>query len=266
MKNEKHTVINLDISLKFCSFDKSLFPELFHPEFKKISFDRYGYTETKMIKFTNESSGEIIQHWDYYNSIIIKGKTGLWLSINLCPTGIVTVGGGMKLKKQNIDDELSDFIKLIRIFDTNNAILFAGFNSEEVHDSKHKIVTHYKDGGSSYGWRGSSDHDFFDYLPGVYWYTYFGKDYVDCLGKEKLNNLKNVSNLHSSKGTVSFQINKPYRDYTVVDLEEIEEQIGSFYFFSKNRDVNSLKHPNGFKELLLSQENYFKDYLSSLKS
>ncbi len=58
-------------------------------------------------------------------------------------------------------------------------------------------------------------------------------------------------------GAVAIKHKGNISDVSISDLEELEEQIGNHFFYSKERALEDLYHPKGFREYLFSLEEEF---------
>ncbi len=247
-----------DIKIDFSKFQPQTITKLVGKKYTAIALEKFGHHERSMTKLDNDYADKILTHWEQYTSILIKGKNRLHLSLSTSRKGLVSGGGGIDVGIKKMDAALNDLIALLNILNEDGALIFATIDSRAIHDDKHKVVTKFKSGGSSYGWEGSSDWDFLEYLPGVSWFTFFGDEYVKAIGKDKLQNLNHVTYLEKA-GATSFHFDKSILETSIEDLETVEKEIGEHYFFSKSRNPEQLKHPKGFAEFLKSLETMFHE-------
>lgn len=248
--------ITLDVKLDFHKFQFEALEKLVKLNFEKIVLEKYGSHERDMKKFAETQDQDLRAHWDRFLSILIKGKNKLFFSLSTSRTGLMSGGGGGDFSEKIMDAVIQDLRLMLTTLNENGALIFASINPEELHYQKHKVVTKFESGGSAYGWEGASDHDFLDFLPGLSWITFFGAKYVQCLGGDKLKNLEGVELLEFD-GAMILQHNKKIIEVALSDLEALEDQIGSQYFFGKERAIEDLCHPSGFKDYLVSLEEEF---------
>lgn len=249
--------ITINVKLDFHKFQYKTLEKLVNLNFEKIAFDKYGYHERGMKKFANSKESDLRSHWDRYMSIIIKGKNKLFFSLDTSRTGLMYGGGAGDFSVKTINSVINDFSLIMTALNENEALIFASIDLEEIRDLKHKVVTKFDSGGSSYGWEGASVHEFLNFLPRVSWVTFFGAKYVQCIGANKLQDLDNVEYIEVGKETIAFKHKGNIREVSVSDLEVLEDQIGSHFFYSKERSLKGLHHPKGFKEYLVSLEDEF---------
>lgn len=236
-----------NIDLNFHKFDSELLKVFSSGTFGSITFSKYGYTEPLKNKVVG-SQDSLLELWNKYLSIIVKGSDSFWFSASAESSGIISCGGGISTK--NITEKkIKDLIQFIEYFSVNDCLIYAYLSDEDTYDEKHKLVDEY-----SYSWKGSSIYDFFEYLPGIYWYTAFGKEYINCIGIEKLENLEGITYTHLEENRIAFHLIEQLDEgkSLLKEIENIEEQIGENYFYSKHRNVENLRHPKGFKEFLKS--------------
>ena len=138
-------------------------------------------------------------------------------------------GGGGDFSEKTMNSVINDLNLIMTTLNENGALIFASVNPEEIHDLKHKVVTKFESGGSAYGWEGASDHDFLDFLPGVSWFTFFGAEYVQCIGANKLQNLDDVEYIQVGIGAIVLKHKKNISEISLLDLERLEDQIGNHH-------------------------------------
>lgn len=255
--------IDISIKINYHTFQPKTLIRLYGANYKEIRLEKIGSHERDMKKLDENYPNDIQAHWDKYESILIKGKNKFYLMLDSSRIGQIYGGGAGDYSIKKMRSVLDDLIQLIQILNEDGALLFASIISSDLDDQRHKVVTKFEFGGSSTGWDGSSKWDFFEYLPGISWFTYFGKDYIQHIGKEKLLNLNKVTYLDTINDAIAFELEKLIHEISLTDLEEVEQQIGEYYFFNKKRDKQKLSHPKGFIDFLKSlelkfTEKYFK--------
>lgn len=241
--------LTFSLELDFHKFNKNLLSVFFEDRFELLKFTSYGHTEPLKLKIEKSQKEKFYELWDKYLSVIVKGKSSFWLSISTSSSGIISCGGGIKLNEGD-DKLLEELISFIESFSEYDCLIHATILDINTYDIKHKVIDN-----SSYSWDGVSVYDFLEFMPGIYWYNYFGKEYVNALGIEKIGSLDSVTYTNSELN-VSFYFKEDILENPLLisKLESIEESIGADYFFSKNRERKNLKHPKGFESYLKSLE------------
>ncbi len=243
------------MSLKFIIFTKSdLNSSIFFKSFLKkgiegaLKLEKYDYKEPTKIKLDKNNLGQVIAMLTEYGNVILKGKNKTTLTAWQSKS-FTTWRGHSSINENNVEE----IVSLIEILSNDNQILFAALLTENEYDLKHKVVDEY-----SYGWEGMSKQDFMNFLPGIYWYTIFGKELVEVIGIEKFKNLPNVIYTEPKNGCIAFHLDEPIdtEDYKLrIKLEkEIVKKIGESYFFDKEKKETEFKHPKKFKDYLNSLE------------
>ncbi|MBE99388.1 hypothetical protein [Flavobacterium coralii] len=207
-----------------------------------LSLNKYDYKEPVKRNLHVDNFDNVLEILNNYSGIILKGKNKSFITSQISNLGITYWSGSIILKENQIY-QITDLIKLIEKFSFNNQLLFAFITEKEEFEFKHRVTTEH-----SYGWDGVSLHNFLNFLPGVYWYTFFGSDLVNTIGKEKLQTLKGVKyseNLNDDN--IAFHLNEPITSDSE-DRIEIENnialQIGNFFYNKKDK---SYKHHEKFK-------------------
>lgn len=214
-----------------------------------LGFSKYDFKEPLKKQIEIEKLNEVKELFDNYENIIFKGKNKSWMTVKSYKEGIGRLSGSIEINN-NISNKISELLTILESFE-NNQIIFGKICEESEFDMKHKVVTEW-----SYGWEGTSRFDFMKFLPGIYWYTIFGKELVDSIGKNNFVDLPNVIYTNTKNGCVSFHLNEP------IDSEELEQRvqlerqianmIGDKYFFDKTKDINTLGHHPKFIDFLKS--------------
>lgn len=206
---------------------------------------KYDYKEPVKQQINNIE--EVLTILTDYGNVILKGANKALITAShnyYVPTTIWRGHPVLKAKGTTI----ADVISLIEILANDNKILFGGLYTEDEYDAKHKIVKQY-----SYGWRGVSHDDFMKCIPGVYWYTIFGKELTDTIGTEKLNNLPGVVYTNPGNGCVAFHLDEPIEsddlEGRLAKEEALAKMIGRNYFFEKG-NPEDFRHPKVFLEFL----------------
>ena len=170
------------------------------------------------------------------------------MSISTTTIGIMMIGGGLEVKTTEID-KISEVLSFIELFSRNDQLLYGYLSSEDEYDDKHKIIE-----GSGVSWKGVSQWDFLEFLPGVHWYSIFGKELVNSIGQDVFNNLKDVIFTNPDNQSIAFHLKSPVEnnDSRMKELENIETQIGKKCFFNKNSKESNYSHPDSYKKYLKS--------------
>ena len=248
--------ITIDVKIDFHKFKYESLEKLVNLKLEKIVFEKYGSHERDMKKIADTGKDDLRAHWDRYMALLMKGKNKFFLSLSTSRSGQISGGGGADFSVKALNSMHNDIETILATLNENDALIFASFNSEEIHDQKHKVVTKFESGGSAYGWEGASDREFLDFLPGIGWFTFFGTQYVQCIGEEKLRELRDTE-IIDLKGAIAIRHRKTIDEVSLAELEEVEHEIGSQYFYSKKRKTEELHHPEGFKDYLVSLEDEF---------
>ncbi|MCP4521904.1 MAG: hypothetical protein GY827_09495 [Cytophagales bacterium] len=248
--------IDISYKLNYHKLTPSTVIKAITTKYKHLKIEKYGDSERKMKKIETEK--DLLAHWEYYTSILVKGKNKLFLSFDTSRYGQVYGGGVIDIAQKKIEEVIQDVHLLLNILNEEGAVLFARIISEEIHKEKHEVITHFKSGGRSIGWKGTSIHDFMEYLPGLGYYTFLGQDYLTTLPPTKFKNLQEVNYLPTTNSSIAFQVRQTFQETTAEDIEQLEEKIDPLLFFSKNRELSTTSHPTDFKELLLKIEEEFE--------
>jgi hypothetical protein len=216
-----------------------------------LKLTKFDYKEPLKRTLELNNLKEPLELFNYYSNIIFKGKNKSSISIQSTREGLFFLLGHVDLKEKDLISNTSDLIILLEIFSENSQILFGNICTEDEYDFKHKVVKEY-----SYGWKGVSIMDFMNLLPGVYWYTIFGKELVEAVGVEKFKNIPNVIYTEPKNGCIAFHLDEPIDavDYeSRIKLEnKIAKKIGENYFFDKEKKEGEYSHPKKFKDYLNS--------------
>lgn len=241
--------IKYKIKLNYHNFEPNVFLDINSLNHDSIKIDKFGPSEPLRNSYSENNKLKIIEIWNDYSTILFKNKSKFSFQAQASRNGIISITGRLEVKSYD-DEQIKQLISFMDVFKKNDSLIFALFIDEDTYDEKHKVTDEY-----SYGWLGSSDSNFLDYLPGVYWYTYFGREYIKCIGPNKLNALENVQYYENSDSGIGFSIKDSHSDKNIIELiEDIQNQIGGAYFFSKNSNQKDLKHPGKFASYLKSLE------------
>lgn len=214
-----------------------------------LGLSKYDFKEPLKRHLNFDTLDEAKQLFDYYGNIIFKGKNKSWMSIDSYKEGIGWLSGSIEINKNKLN-KVGELISLLDSYN-NSQIIFGKICNESEYNMKHKVVTEW-----AYGWEGTSQFDFMKFLPGIYWYTIFGKELVDSIGKEKFEDLPNVVYTTTDNGCIAFHINEPIENEELeqrIQLEnDIANMIGEKYFYDKTKDINTLGHHPKFVDFLKS--------------
>lgn len=253
--------LDINFRIDFHKFQSDTLVQILNTEFQEIELVKFGSQENNLTELKENNDNEILNYWDKQGSIIIKGKNKFYLSLSTNIYGQVHGYGACDYSLTTIHSALVDLIQLLKAFNKNEALIFANIYSEQIHESKHRVVTNLESGGRISTSKGLSIKDFFKFLPGIGWFTFFGHEYVKSIGQDKLLDLDEVNYIKTKDQSIAFSFNRIINEVTLMDLEKIENQIGELYFFGKTKNDASLKHPSGFNDYLKSLENKFKENL-----
>lgn len=217
-----------------------------------LKFNKYDYKEPLKKELDINKLIEVKQMFDYYGNALFKGKNKQSMSVNSYNEGINIWMGSLVINK-NLSNSISDIISLIEFFSDKDQIIFGNICSEVEYNLKHKVLTQH-----SYSWKGVSRFDFFKFLPGIYWYTIFGKELVESIGKDKFKNLPNVTYTKPKDGCIAFHLNEPIDsedlEARIAKEKELAKIIGQNYFYDKEGNIDSFSHPKQFLDFLKSLE------------
>lgn len=228
-------------------FDTATFADLIQYESHLIEITKYDYFEPLKKTVDKHNIQPILELFDYHLSIIFKGKKRFWASFSSTRQGVLFVGGGLTLAKKDVSN-ISELTRFLELFSRNNQLLYAYLCTEDEFDDKHKVVDK-----SSYGWEGVSQWDFQDFLPGVHWYTLFGKELVNSIGEDVFSNVDGVTRTEPADGAIAFHLNSQIEnnESRQAELEAVEVQIGD-YFYNRHKKEGTYKHPAAFKAYIES--------------
>lgn len=244
-------LLKIKLKLNYHKFHPRVLAEFNNLENQVVLIDRFGDSEPLKNKFDESISIEkMIDIWEEYWCIMVKNKSDFNLYFQADKSGIITCSGRLQVKSYS-DSRIKELIELINSLVENDMLIFGFFIDEETYDMKHKVIDDH-----SYYWAGTSDQNFKEYLPGIYWYTYFCKELIESMGYDSLSDLKNVNYIHNGQDNVSFMINslKP-GEQLLKEIEIVQDKIGNNFFFSKNSTNDNLfKHTSPFLDYLKSLE------------
>lgn len=216
-----------------------------------LGLSKYDYKEPLKRQLDIDNINEAKQLFDYYGNIIFKGKNKSWITIDSYKEGIGWLSGSLTISKNIVN--IVDHLKLFLESYNNNQIIYGKICTESEYNLKHKVITEW-----AYGWEGTSINSFMKFLPGIYWYTIFGKELVESIGKDKFKNLPNVIYTEPKNGCVAFHLDEPIDsedlETRITKEKEIAKIIGQNYFFDRDSDIESFSHPKQFLDFLKSLE------------
>lgn len=249
--------LKLNIQINFHQFNQATVVKLITAEYQTIVLEKFGSHERDQKKFTKNVTQQIDAHWEQYMSILIKGKNKFFLSLDTDGRGKINGGGSGDFSLKNLPSVFEDLSLMMTILNEDDALIYAGINTEDLFEQRHREIDVFESGGRAVGVVGWSVWDFLEFLPGVNCYTFFGKEYVKQVGKDKFLDLEGVNYSKTKNGSIAFSLNKSIKEITLDDQEAVEKQIGESYFFSKKRLKESLSHPEEFKVYLQDLEKEF---------
>lgn len=236
--------VTLHLIIRTEKFDSKTLLKILSNQFLK--FTKFGRTEPLKNKIDLESLEAISELYEDDLSIILGGNKYTSFSGDAWPNGFLLLGGVFELKKKEVND-IHNLFEFVNAFSNNESLLYGYVCSEDEYDDKHKVVDEY-----SHSWKGVSTWDYEEFLPGVHWYTIFGKELVNAIGKEKFECLKNVSFVDVGDESLAFHLNTPIDklEDRQKELIEIEKQLGESYFFGKEKEEGAYAHSGAYKEYL----------------
>ncbi len=242
--------IKFKIILRTENFDSSMLIDLIESENSIVDIKKYGYVEPLKNKINKEKLKEVQELFDNYLDIIFKGNRKFWMSVSTTTEGIMMIGGGLEIKN-NEANKINEVLNFIELFSRDEQLLYGYMCSEDEYDNKHKVIER-----SGVFWKGVSQWDFLEFLPGIHWYTIFGKELVNSIGINVFRNLKNVVFTKPDNQSIAFHLKKSIEnnDSRIKDLEDLEAKIGKEYFFNRNILESEYSHPDSYKEYLESFE------------
>jgi len=191
--------------------------------------------------------------------VIVKGKTKSIKSHFLISNndGIIKWRGGIN-GSLTIGDIASFFKNLNGVL----PILYGNVCTETEYKRLHEQIIYYEGGGRSEENRGTSSGEAWEYLPGIYWFNFFGNELTEAIGRDRIESIPGV--IHEQEnGATLFFLDEP------ADAADINERVGklykinlhlgnSFFFNLVNEEEQSFHHPERFKKYL---EKVRTDYL-----
>lgn len=245
------------MQIKFRFFTKNNFDKSLTDFLKKgiegtLKLEKYDFKEPLKQSLDSNSTDEVIQMLSNKGNLILKGKNKCSISCWRYAEGFTSFTCNLVLNEKS-KKNIPEIISLLEIFAKHSNIIYGCIATEEEYDLKHKVTTEY-----SYGMEGVSRFDFAKFLPGVYWYTIFGKELVNAIGEEKLKNLPSVIYTEPKNGCIAFHLDEAIEsdnsEFRIQKEKQIASIIGEYYFFDRNKDVNTLSHPKQFLGFLKSLE------------
>ncbi|MBQ0734508.1 hypothetical protein [Aquimarina celericrescens] len=241
--------IGFKVFLRTENFEISTIEEILRSENALFKITKYGYTEPVRNKFEDDTK-EVVEMYENNYSLILKGSNKFWLSSSIFPEGISIWAGEVELKETKVDS-ISELINFVQLFSRNNQLLFGNIKSVEENDQKHKKVE-----GSGVGWEGASIWDFFEFLPGIYWYTIFGRELVNAIGRENFDNIKGVVRTDPGDESLAFHLNEPiipddWQKRLAIE-NEIAQIIRKDLFYNKETNKDNLSYPEKFKDYIMT--------------
>jgi hypothetical protein len=244
----------MEITFKLISrtekFDTKTWVDFLNMKSSLLQPTRYGYTEPLKLKIgtDNKNAEAIIALYDYYLSIIFRGKKKFWFSASANSLGLLMCGGGIELKEKELS-KVAELIDFMQLFARSGQLLYGYFCIRPEYDALHKVVK-----GSAYGWEGVSMWDFMDFLPGLHWYTIVGNDLAEAIGRDKFKHLKAVQYTLDNEQAIAFHLDNKLSDWedNMIKLKQLEAQIGEHYFWGKEKAPETYAHPDSYKEFLKS--------------
>ena len=201
----KLKTLNKDVTLKSTRQLVTLFKK---PPFNIEKYDR---VERAKKEFAIENIGDIHEHLKC--AIMLKGKSknlNASISARFGPLGIMLWTFFLKTSKPLTADFLDIVTNpFLQEFQSILPVLYGNCSSDKEHSWLHDHITYYDGGGSSEGWKGCTMDDFLKFLPGIYWYNFFGSELVNALGADKVKAIKDVSVTAFKNGSISFHLNEP---------------------------------------------------------
>lgn len=238
--------LTFKLALRTEHFDPATLRELAGYTNPTIEITRYGYTEPLKQTVDPEHLDEIVELYEHHVALIFRGRRKLWLSLSANQTGTTLVGGGIDAKSASVPTEV---LPLLELFARDNQLLHGYLCSNDEYDQTHKVIE-----GSGVSWKGVSQWDFLEFLPGVHWYTIFGRELVRCIGADRFDALVGVRYTETGDESVAFHLDEPVDTHPgrQAQLAAIERQIGAAYFFGRDKPQGSYRHPQAFKTYLES--------------
>lgn len=233
-------------------FSKSAFSNFLYTGIAGVlKLAKFDYKEPLKKHLTIDSFDEVSDMFNNYSNLILKGKDKSSISVKQYREGVVLWMGYADINEDTLNEDLNDVITLLECLAENNQMLFGKICTVDEHDAKHKVTTEH-----SYGWEGTSINDFLEYLPGIYWYTIFGKELVWAIGEKKMLNISNVVYTNPGDGCIGFYLNETINadnyDKRIETENAIVQEIGRDFFFNKNEKIRYFSHPRVFKDYLAS--------------
>jgi hypothetical protein len=124
-------------------------------------------------------------------------------------------------------------------------VLFGFGCTEDEYEAKHATKRVTEGGGLVTGGKGASISAFFKYLPGLYWLAIFGPELVRGFGAHELEALPGVRVHRVGSDQIAIQLDEPPvpedMDARLQKEAELAKQLGSEFFFDRERDPGELR-------------------------
>jgi|SRR6476661_34523 len=208
-----------------------------------VSAKRYDSVERAKIPFHSNAVESAIQLYQNDGFLFVRGEKDGFLGVfsrqtqELSTWDIWLNVGAMQGKKQK------QWLDWIFCLCGQLPVLYGGGFSAAEYDSKHAHVKQLPGGGRISGTIGVSILEFYQYLPGLYWLTIFGKELVQAFGESKLMVLPNVQAFSLNSQQVAICLNEPVIPDNMEQRLQTESRLadilGAKYFFDRNKtDLN----------------------------
>ena len=129
----------------------------------------------------------------------------------------------MTISQINQSEELDFVFKIFDVF--KDKILYANIVPYDEFESKHKRVRELGKGKRVTSYRGNSTRNFISFMPGVYWFNFFGKELTTAFGKEVLTALTGVEYVDYGGDVIAFKISLPIAENNLASRLEVQNQI-----------------------------------------
>jgi hypothetical protein len=138
---------------------------------------------------------------------------------------------------------------------TAKPVLFGKLCSFAETSAKHEVIQAFAEGRSR-SQTGASIPELYEYLPGVYWFTVFGRELTEGLDIDAIRGFEDVRIRDLGSGQLALQLDSdPFSggaelEERIVRENQIAAALGDDYFFDRDRPQRTLKQVPAFAATL----------------
>ena len=229
-----------------------------------LNITKCGPVEPCKTDFNEKNSNLIFKYFS--GRIILTGHTKDVKVEALCGfdwfTGITRWGFTIESKKILNRDYFDNILFLLKSLQSQIPIIYGLISSFNEYDCLHKETIHFEGGGSSEGYNGVSNQDFTEFLPGVYWFNFYGEALTLAFGAKNIKTVPNVIYADIDKAVTAFYLpgnaDIDNFDDRLAEIRKVRQYIGEEYFYDfVNVDKIKFSHPLRFKKFLTNVQQKF---------